>query len=355
MNKVKITTTVHIIGTVGLPACYGGFETLVENLVQEDSNQNFLVYCSSKHYENRQEFYNGAKLVYIPLSANGAQSVFYDIFSMIKSIFNKPDVVLILGVSGCVFLPLFRFLSNSKVITNIDGLEWKRDKWGTLARKFLKLSEKIAVRNSDVIISDNKAIADYVMEEYSVESEVIAYGGDHALHCKLELRDDDYAFALCRIEPENNVELILEAFSRTTQKIKFVGNWKNSQFGMDMVKRFSIFDNIELIDPIYDQSTLHKLRSSCSFYVHGHSAGGTNPSLVEMMHFEKNIFCFNCSYNIETTKNSTLYFSTVDELVDLINTENELDLGVTLRKIAESDYTWLNIRNKYYDLFSKGK
>ena len=152
-----------IIGTVGVPACYGGFETLVENLLDEnEQDKNITVYCSSKSYPEKKTTYKNAQLTYIPLNANGAQSIPYDIFSLMHAAYKKSDNILLLGVSGAIFLPIFRLFSNAKVITNIDGLEWRRAKWSNSAKKFLKFSEKIAVKYSDVIVADNKAIADYV-------------------------------------------------------------------------------------------------------------------------------------------------------------------------------------------------
>ncbi|HAS3626541.1 TPA: glycosyltransferase family 1 protein [Vibrio cholerae] len=348
---------VVVIGTVGLPACYGGFESLVENLTKHASQDiSYNVFCSSKVYEEKINKHNNAKLIYVPLHANGIQSIFYDVFSLVKALFIKPDVTLILGVSGCIFLPLYSFFSKSKIITNIDGLEWRRDKWGRVAKWFLKFSEKIAVKYSDVVISDNQAISDYVNDEYGVTSRVIAYGGDHVLpsiYPKLEF--EDYFLSLCRIEPENNVELILEAFSKMDKSLKFVGNWNNSEFGKKLRVYYSKFSNIEMIDPIYDILELFKLRMACKGYVHGHSAGGTNPSLVEAMHFAKPIYAFDCDFNRYSTEESAIYFSDVNDLIVkldfLSSTTDETGIGVKMKSIAERRYTWRVIVEEYESLY----
>ena len=173
---------IKIIGTVGVPACYGGFETLVENLLDEKDEKNVTVYCSSKSYKEQPNTYKNANLKYIPLNANGVQSIPYDIWSLLHAtITSKADNILILGVSGAICLPFIRLFSKSNIVTNIDGLEWKRNKWNTWAKRFLKFSEKVAVKYSDVIVADNKGIADYVTQEYGIASKVIAYGGDHAI------------------------------------------------------------------------------------------------------------------------------------------------------------------------------
>lgn len=256
---------VAIVGTVGLPACYGGFETLVENLTYNVSNKiSYTVFCSSKSYDVRKTEHNKASLEYLPLSANGTQSIPYDILSLMKCWVIKPDITLILGVSGCMFLPIYKLFSKSKVVTNIDGLEWKRDKWHPLVQKFLKFSEKIAVKYSDVVVCDNQAIGDYVTSEYKTNNTVIAYGGDHVIPDNpAPIDKENFYFSVCRIEPENNVEMILEAFYKTGKQLKFVGNWDASDFGKQLKLKYGKFPNIEIIDPVYDINELYKLRQAC--------------------------------------------------------------------------------------------
>lgn len=343
---------IKIIGTVGVPACYGGFETLVENLLNEQDEKNITVYCSSKSYKEKLNTYKNAKLKYIPLNANGVQSIPYDIWSLLHAtITSKADNILILGVSGAICLPFIRLFSKCNIVTNIDGLEWKRNKWNILAKRFLKFSEKIAVKYSDVIVADNKGIADYVTQQYGVDSKVIAYGGDHAIIKELLISDNNYALALCRIEPENNVELILESFSKTNKALKFIGNWNNSDFGRLMKSKYQQYSNIEIIDPIYDINKLFEIRQKCSFYVHGHSAGGTNPSLVEMMHFGKTIFAFDCNYNRASTEDSAQFFENTTELVELINLPVSIENAANMKEIAERRYTWKIVKQQYFDLF----
>lgn len=343
-------SSVAIIGTVGVPACYGGFETLVENLLDENQFE-ITVYCSSDNYEVKVSTYKNAKLKYIPLSANGAQSIPYDIWSLFHAAVKGTDNILLLGVSGAIFLPFIRLFTKARIVTNIDGLEWKRAKWSPLIKRFLKFSERIAVSYSDIVVTDNQAIAAHVQNEYNRSSKVIAYGGDHSLVSELALSDDDYALSLCRIEPENNVELILESFSRTTKKLKFIGNWDNSVFGRSMKSKYGGFSNIEMMDPVYELSTLFDIRQKCSFYVHGHSAGGTNPSLVEMMHFNKNIIAFDCSYNRASTENKATFFLNVEELVLHINNSIRMKNSNAMKEIADRRYTWKIVKQQYFDLF----
>jgi len=355
MNRKKgyNNIMISIIGTVGVPACYGGFETLVENLLGSEMNKkNITVYCSSKSYVERLASYKNANLKYIPLNANGIQSIPYDIWSLFNAVIKGSDNILILGVSGAIALPFVKLFSKANIVTNIDGLEWRRDKWGYFAQKFLKFSEKLAVKYSDTIVADNKGIADYVLQEYKIEPKVIAYGGDHALVHKPTSSDEGYALALCRIEPENNVEMILESFSKTSKKIKFIGNWKNSGFGQAMMAKYKNFENIEVLPPVYELSSLFELRMNCSFYVHGHSAGGTNPSLVEMMHFAKPIIAFDCNYNRASTEEKADFFSSAEELTKLINLPISDNNAFHMKEIADRRYTWKIVKQQYFDLFN---
>jgi glycosyltransferase involved in cell wall biosynthesis len=354
INTLKIGpyTRLSIVGTVGVPASYGGFETLVENLLSEKEHAELIkIYCSSKHYSQKVKTYKNSQLIYIPLNANGVQSIPYDIWSLFHAAISKSDNILLLGVSGAISLPFLRLFSKAKIITNIDGLEWKRAKWNIWAKRFLKFSEKVAVKYSDVVIADNKGIADYVKQEYNVKAEVIAYGGDHAIIKELSISDDGFALALCRIEPENNVELILESFSNTNKALKFIGNWGNSEFGCLMKAKYNNCSNIEIIDPIYDINKLFEIRQRCSFYVHGHSAGGTNPSLVEMMHFGKTIFAFDCNYNRASTEDRAEFFLDSKGLIGLIENSISSENAGNMKEIAQRRYTWDIVKQQYFDLF----
>jgi hypothetical protein len=169
---------ISIIGTAGIPARYGGFETLAENLVRKkNSDIQYTVFCSARLYPQKQQAYLGAKLKYIKLRANGMSSILYDLIGMFLSLHS--DVMLILGVSGSLFLPVIRLFYRGRIITNLDGIEWKRTKWNRFERFILRISEKIAVKFSDVIIGDNQGILNYIVKEYGREAVLIEYGADY--------------------------------------------------------------------------------------------------------------------------------------------------------------------------------
>jgi len=354
-------TKVGIIGTVGVPAKYGGFETLAHQLVLNlNKRLDLTVYSSGKSYtkEEQVDSWEGANIKYIPLKANGLQSIPYDILSMLHAMIYC-DVLLVLGVSGCLFLPFVKLFTNKRVIVNVDGLEWRRAKWDGWIKKFLIFSEWMAVQFADRIITDNAALQDYVIEEYGVESSLVEYGADHVivppqskeLTEKFPFLISDYAFKVCRIEPENNIHLVLEAFHKIPQiPLILVGNWKDSIYGKNLLEKYKEVDHFYLLDPIYDPTILNRLRSNCLVYIHGHSAGGTNPSLVEAMYLGLPIIAFDVVYNKVTTEYSGEYFSTTEELIEkvLMLSFNELQaLGQTMKSIAERRYTWKTIAQKY--------
>ncbi len=354
-------TKVAIIGTQGVPAKYGGFESLVENLLGENCPEDveYTVFCSSKDMPERLARYKGAILKYVALKANGIQSVPYDIVSMCK-VLRGYDVILVLGVSGCLFLPIFHKLNSKKLIINIDGMEYKRNKWNKFVKRILKRSEAMAVKYADVVITDNKAIRDYVAMEYGRKSELIAYGGDHVMRTlpegfaestlqKYGLRKKDYAIAVCRIEPENNCDMVLEAFSQTDKPLVYIGNWNHNVYSQELRKKYSSYSNIQMLDAIYDLDVLYALRSNAGVYVHGHSAGGTNPSLVEAMFFGMPIVSFDVVFNRATTDEQAYYFRSADELLKIIDRDN-LD-GTRMKKIAEERYTWKTISKQYAQLY----
>lgn len=358
---------VSIIGTVGVPANYGGFETLVEQLVRHNNSDDlqYAVYCSKKSYIDERWVYHGAKTEYVGLNANGIQSILYDIVSLIRAA-RKSDVILILGVSGCAFLPIFRIFSKKKLIINIDGLEHRRDKWNKWAKRFLKLSEKQAVKYGDTIVTDNKGITDYVLEEYGKTSELIAYGGDHVLANiddslsekvlkEYGIEKDGYALAICRIEPENNVHIILEAFEKAQRPLVFIGNWQKSDYGRNLAGRYQNSIYIKIAPAVYDLTILHIIRSNCSIYLHGHSAGGTNPSLVEAMFFKKPIIAFDCIYNRESTENKAIYFSSAEDIIEALN-NRDIDLNAkanVMKEIADRRYRWETIARQYEKLYTQ--
>jgi len=358
---------IYTIGVQGLPAKYGGFETFTDYLSRYISDDfDLIVYCSSNLYKDKKEKYQKATLKYIPLNANGIQSVPYDIFSILLALNdskNSDDVLLLLGSSGAIILPFISLFTKRNIVFNMAGLEWKRSKWNRFARWFLKFSEKIAVRYADAIVTDNRGLQEYIASEYGAKSHMIAYGGDHAT--RLDLTDEvtekypflkePYYIGVARAQSDNNIDVVLEAFSKIPDKnLVFVANWNVSDYGKSLKEKYSKISNLHLVDAIYDLQILDQLRSNCVAYIHAQSSGGTNPSLVEAMHLELPIIAADVNFNRYTTDNKAFYFADVDELIDNIlhNDKDAYDLSAKeMKKTANQIYTWKYIVSEYEKLF----
>lgn len=194
---------------------------------------------------------------------------------------------------------------------------------------------------------------------YGTLSRIIEYGGDHVKqvestkedHEKYPFLKQPYSVKVCRIEPENNVHLILEAFSKMNDRtLVIVGNWDNSEYGRNLKKTYSGYSTIHLLDPIYDQRTIDLIRGHAILYIHGHSAGGTNPSLVEAMNLNLPVLAYRVSYNKTTTENKASYFSTVEEIVDFmkkLTTQKLKENATNMKQIAQRRYKWQIIAHKY--------
>jgi glycosyltransferase involved in cell wall biosynthesis len=212
-------------------------------------------------------------------------------------------------------------------------------------------------------VADNQGIKDYVRERYAKPAELIGYGGDQGLVVggtdsapDTRFASFDYFLAICRIEPENNIEIILDAFSRLRQRIVLVGNWDSSPYARRVRAKFGRYQNIELKSAVYDQARLASLRANALAYVHGHSAGGTNPSLVEAMSFGMAVIAFDVNYNRHTTNNKACYWATEHELSRLVSETTREQLranGRAMKQLAEQEHTWNKVVAAYAKLFDR--
>ena len=359
MNKKK---RVAIVGIVGVPANYGGYETMVDNMLDyTPENIEYSVYCSKKHYKNRPTTYKGANLKYYPFDANGSQALIYDALCTIHAWFHC-DTILSLGGDGTYLYPLLKILGKRRIIHNYDGFETNRDKWNPLVKWIITKIQNNAAKYSDVHIADNDAIAPLLKDRYGVDSVIIEYGGDGAfivkddvhLKEKYGLTPQGYYFNVARIEPENNIHVMLEAFASMSDKqLVLVGNWHKNQYGEELLKKYTDYKNIRMMAPIYEKKEINLLRSNCKLYIHPHSVGGTNPSLVEAMYLGLPIVAFDVIYNRSTTEEKALYFKNADELQTIVNTkENEFaDVAAMMKETADRRYRWEIISKKYSELY----
>jgi glycosyltransferase involved in cell wall biosynthesis len=348
-----------IIGTRGIPNNYGGFETLTEYLVEYLANEiDTTVYCSSIDMDGNLINYKGASLKYVHVTSHGLLGVIYDSISLLK-VLREFDVILFLGFGGGFVMPFISSKNKKKIILNIGGLDWKRNKWSPFAQKVIKKAEGLLIKNCHKIISDNVAIQQYIKQEYNKESVFIPYGGDQAVKQPIDepsINDypflkENYAFTVTRIQPDNNIDMILKSFTAQDHiSLVIVGNWDDSEYGKLTKQKYLNKPRVILLDAIYDRKKLDILRSNCAIYIHGHSAGGTNPSLAEAMYLGLPVFAFASGYNEYTTSNKAIYFKNEKELTSLIINYQSYPLkqiGAELREFAKVHYIWKNIADQY--------
>lgn len=361
MDKKK---KVAIIGTNGIPARYGGFETLAHYLTNELSKDfDFTVYCSKIYKKSeRTKSFNNSKLVYIPLKANGAQSIIYDMLSISLSWF-KYDTLLVLGTGGCIVLPFFRFFKKTNTVVNFGGLEWKRNKWGKIGSWYLKLSERMAIKNATSVVADNQYFCNYIKDVYKKPSTLIEYGGDHTIKIQIDEQllnkypflANDYDVSVSRAQADNNLHLLLDAYSKVPERnLVLVSNYNKFEYGRNLKNKYSHFPNLFLQDAVYIQKELDAIRSNANLYIHSHSFCGTAPSLVEAMCLGLPIIAFDVPTNHFTTEDSAIYFKDEADLFKIISNLEKSQIGKlshNMLSIASNRYKWQIISNKYSELF----
>lgn len=354
-SKEMKKKTIAIIGTAGLPAKYTGFETLAAHLVGNLGNEyDFSVYCSGKQYtkEDRIKNYEGAKLVYLPLQANGLQGIFYDVISIIHALFYA-DMLLILGVSSSFLIPFLRLFTNKKIVTSVDGYEWKRNKYGKAALLYRMAAGWIALKCAHVNITNKESMQDYTALRYATNS--LKINPIIADDEKYSFMDRPYAFKLCNITSENNIEMILESFAQAPQhQLVIAGNWSKTEYGKALRKDYGSCTNIHMFDPIYDQDELDMLRSNSFAYIHGNHPGGIDSALLEAMFMGLPVLSLATNHNKITTENKALYFNSADELADILNNTRIRDfqsIGLAMQETARRSYTWELVATKYQFLF----
>lgn len=369
LSQRKLTgRSAAIIGTVGLPARYGGFETLADQLVRAAERQGFsdrlTVWCSSANPQGAPAArYRGARLRTLPIGANGASSIAYDGISAGLELLSSrgADTVLALGVSGGGPLRALRPLTSRRIVVNVDGRESQRAKWGPVARRVLSWSEARAIAIADEVVADNAALAAEITARHGCRPRIIAYGGDHAqLAPPADITDLDlpgsYALAVARAEPENNLETLFHAFARQDRlPLVMVANWSGTAYGRRMRAAWDGVEGLRLVEAEYDAGRLHAIRRGAWLYVHGHGAGGTNPALVEMLGFGIPVLTWDCSYNRTTCAGLAPCFSSSGELRDLARqyaARPDLcaTLGATMRAVGSHRYRWQDITDAYFDI-----
>ena len=345
--------TVAFIGSVGVPNIYGGFEMFLEACTPIFSKKlNVIVTCDKNKYADRRAEWNEVHRVFVPVSANGLMSPIHDLLAFF-AVFFRADFIVVLGVSAGIFFPIFRlfcFFTKKRLFVNVDGLEFRRDKFGLFKRAFLYISDRFAQYFSHQVIIDNEGLREFLIGRARVDASLIPYPGDHvirSIHAENKNQNSKLKLlTICRIEPENQCHLLLGAFSDFGDgEYVFIGNWADSIYGGELRRRYGNTPGLKMLDPIYDPVKLAELRSGCDYYLHGHSVGGTNPSLVEMLFYDCEIIVYDCIFNRFTAGSSVSYFSTAADIVDALRSRVSADLSG--RYLARQTYKAERIVEQY--------
>lgn len=315
---------IAILGTRGIPNHYGGFEQYAELLSVFLVKQGFDVTVYNSHNHPYQDpVYKGVKIRHIfdPEKKLGTTGQFlYDLGCILDTRKQKFDVIYQLGyTSSAVFN--FLFPSGATIVTNMDGLEWKRSKYNKYVQRFLKYSERIAVKRSHFLVADSLGIKEYLDQKYKVDSFFSAYTADLPQSYSSEalqqfgLQPGAYHLLIARLEPENNVDTIMEAHARhdMSTPLIVVGNHK-TKYGAYLTDKYRDFPNIRFVGGIYDKEIVNSIRHYSKIYFHGHSVGGTNPSLLEAMACSCSIIAHNNIFNKSVLENDAWYFDTPEDI-----------------------------------------
>lgn len=361
LKKKKIA----IIGTNGIPAKYGGFETLAENLVSElNDDFDFYVYCSNIYEKKeRKKTYKNARLFYIPLKANGVQSLFYDSLCLFHSLlFTK--TILFLGPTSSGMISFLNFFFRRNLIVNHGGLnEWEREKYSSNEKKWAKLNHYLGAKNATINITDNSILQKSLKTAFNSNSIIIRYGGDHnlnvhvddAINDKYTFLSNKYFLCVARAQIDNKLHLLIDTYKELdTHPLVIISNWNVSSYGIKLFEENRSHPNLILLDAIYDVAVLNYIRRNCFLYIHSHSYCGTAPSLVEAMNLNIPIICYDVPTNREATKNKSIYFDSKEQLKDCVSNLDEeslLKCKDELFDIAKSEYSWREVSKQYSKIF----
>jgi len=359
---------VAIIGTHGIPARYGGFETFAEEFSQLLVREGYNVIVQCEVSDGMPEYLNGVKLFYSPVKKSEHPLRYY--YSGLKNSLRTSEIIIITGSIGAPFYFL-NFFKRRVLITNTDGIEYKRSKWSILHRLFLRFTEMLAVRFSDIVIADSLSIMDFLSSKYRSSAgklRLIEYGAvinqkynaKHLEEYKLSVKG--YYLVVCRLEPENNLIMIIEGYlkSHSALPLLIVGNVTPTAFVKNILGGYGS-DKVIFAGGIYDKTVLSSLRYCCKAYIHGHSVGGTNPSLLEAMGNGNVIICHDNTFNREVTADSQFYFSDPDscsEAIKKVEKLSEAEIDSFREKSCSrirDYYNWDNIIGKYTRLIKSLK
>lgn len=358
---------IAILGTRGIPNNYGGFEQFAEHLSVElfKRGHEVTVYCP-KFHPLQGDNYKGIALkkIFSPEKTIGAAANFiYDHLCLKDALKNNFDIILECGYASVAFSYYLLNIKKSKIVTNMDGMEWQRSKWGGATKQIIRWAEKLAVKKSHSLVADNIHIQAYFKEKYNTTAHYIPYGADIIIDPqeeflkKYDLNKNEYSILVARLEPENSIETILDGYLKANSDKKFiVVSNSATNYGKTLIHKYQHHKNIQFIGYISDQVELNSLRHYSEAYFHGHTTGGTNPSLLEAMASKAFIIAHENIYNRSILGDNALYFTDSDDIQNLLSHSKEIDKNRTKSiqnnfAMVEQNFNWSLIADQYEALF----
>lgn len=360
---------IAIIGSRGYPIVYSGYETLITSLCKELHEEfDITVYCHGHLFDEQPPEVNGVKLVYTKGKKGKTIAQFSNSYLAFKNARKKDfDIIFVVNAANGIF-GFFKYFTKAKFIINVDGLEWLRPKWKGLGAKFYKMAARLACKWYHIIVTDADAMHDVYLKIFKRESVVIEYGAYIPEKVSNEglsnwsLNSEEYFLIVGRLIPDNNSDLILKGFIKSTseKKLVIVGDVPYEDDYANKIKRLAASDKrVIMTGYVTDQETLKALYQNCFYYFHGHEFGGTNPTLLKALAFSCPILAIDTVFSSEVLDNYKYGIpfkkdiQSICELIDTIDGNNvkRVNLKVMgVHRIRER-YTWNRISNLYKELF----
>lgn len=360
------TLRIALVGTRGVPARYGGFETCVEEVGRRlvERGHEVTVYCRRSDDSSAQaDTYLGMQLVHRPaLRSRSLETLSHTGLSVAHQLKDRADVAIVFNAANAPWLPVLR-AAKIPVATHVDGLEWQRDKWGSVGKRYYLVAERLAVRWSDALIADAPGIAEYYWKKYGASTEGIAYGapiisGESSRLAELGLNSRGYHLVVARFEPENHVELIVRGYaaSRAQLPLVVVGSAPYADQYTRRV-RAAADERVRFLGGVWDQELLDQLYAGSLTYLHGQSVGGTNPSLLRAIGAGAAVDAYDVVFNRDVLQGAGRFFTTsanVAQLVELaeVNPDEAAERGRAAQERA-ADFTWDDVAQSYESLCSR--
>ncbi len=358
-----------IIGDRGIPARYSGYSTLVEELavrLTRDYGMDVTVYCRNHYYDDRPREYKGVHCVYLPApGGKNFESIIHSNLAMLHAVFRRYDLAFVVDPGNAPFaLPLV--LRRVPTVFHTDGLGWKRQKWGRLQRRYYKFAEWVCARLATWLVTDSRAMQEYYKEEYGAAGSFIPYSGevgqppDQACLEKYGLERGGFYLVVARVEPENNIDLIIREYraANIRRPLVVVGAARYETPYSQHV--FAEDDgNVHCIGSVYESCMLNALYDNCYAYLHGHEVGGTNPSLLRAMQAGAACVPLSVVFNHEVMEGKGVFFSKeAGQLATLLrrldgNPEEVEALGRIAQRRATTFYRWDAVAAGYAEMFRK--